>query len=151
MAKPMMAKQTSAKHVLARPLPYLALAALALAACGTPQERCINRATGDLRTLTTLVDETQANIDRGFAYQDYTVERSRWTHCRGEPQRLPDGKWVPGPMRMCLQDYTDTVRRPVSIDLAAEKAKLAGMQKKQAELAKSTAPVIAACRAQFPE
>jgi len=124
---------------------------LLLLACGTPQERCISTATRDLRTLNGLIEETQANVARGFAYEEYTVRRSRWVHCQSAPERDSNGNLRPGRTYMCLDDYTDTVRRPVSIDLAAERRKLEGMLEKKRELNRVAAAQIESCKAQFPE
>jgi len=124
---------------------------LLLLACGTPQERCINTATRDLRTLNGLIEETQANVARGFAYEEYTVRRSRWVHCQSAPEVDSNGNVRPGRTYMCLDDYTDTVRRPVSIDLAAERRKLDGMLEKKRELNRVAAAQIESCKAQFPE
>lgn len=124
---------------------------LLLAACGTPQERCINTATRDLRTLNGLIEESQANLARGFAYEEYTVTRSRWVHCQGAPVVDSKGNVVAGRTYMCLDDYTDTVRRPVAIDLAAERRKLEGMLEKKRELTRVAAAQIEGCKAQFPE
>ena len=52
-------------------LTFLALAALA--ACGTPQEQCINRNTRDLRTVDRLIAEAEGNLQRGYAYETITV------------------------------------------------------------------------------
>ncbi|AMY71975.1 hypothetical protein [Frigidibacter mobilis] len=137
---------------MTHPLFRLTLALpLLLAACGTPQERCIGTATRDLRTLNGLIEETQANLSRGFAYEEYTVTRSRWVQCRSAPIRDSNGNLRPGPTYMCLDDYTDTVRRPVSIDLAEERRKLDGMLEKKRELNRVAAAQIESCKAQFPE
>lgn len=40
---------------------------LLLAACGTPQERCLRAATADLRALQAERAERQRNLERGFA------------------------------------------------------------------------------------
>lgn len=124
---------------------------LLLIACGTPQERCISTATRDLRTLNGLIEESQANLARGFAYEEYTVNRSRWVHCQGAPVVDSDGDLRPGRTYMCLDDYTDTVRRPVAINLADERRKLDGMLVKQRELNRVAAAQIQGCKAQFPE
>lgn len=124
---------------------------LLLVACGTPQERCISTATRDLRTLNGLIEDSQANLARGFAYEEYTVNRSRWVHCQGPPVVDSDGDLVPGRTYMCLDDYTDTVRRPVSINLDEERRKLDGMLTKQRELNRIAAAQIEGCKAQYPE
>ncbi|WP_235829686.1 hypothetical protein [Frigidibacter oleivorans] len=122
---------------------------LALAACGTPQEQCIGRATRDLRVLNDLIEDTRANVARGYAYEEYTVRLSRWETCY-TTVKTSDGKLVNRPY-MCMEDYVDTRRRPVSIDLAAEQRKLDSMLVKQRELNREAARQIEACKAQYPE
>lgn len=130
--------------------PLLALAALA--ACGTPQEQCIAKNTRDLRVLDRLITETQGNLARGYAFVDVETTHTRWVRCEAPTvDTLPDGTVHRDPGRMCLDDITVTERRPVSIDLGAEKAKLASMQKKRTELAKAAVPVIDACKRAYPE
>ena len=88
---------------------------LALTACGTPQEQCINRNTRDLRTIQRLVDETQANIARGYAIEEYTVYVPVWQICDIPVQTDPNQP--PPPPRYCFEQE----------------------------------PVIAQCKAQYPE
>lgn len=133
-----------------RPTPLLALV-VALAACGTPQQQCVSAATRDLRTLDRLIAETEGNLARGYGYEDHVIEDTRWFPCAGPDVVLPDGTIRPGPTHMCEDDFTRTERRPVAIDLAGEKAKLAAMKTKRAQLAKAAGPQIAACKARYPE
>lgn len=129
-------------------IPLLAL----LAACGTPQEQCINRNTGDLRVIDRLIAETQGNLARGYAIARSETTETDWVRC--EPpmlETLPDGTTRRYPGRMCLDDVPHVESRPVAIDLGAERAKLASMQKKRAELAKAAAPAIAACKRAYPQ
>ena len=120
-----------------------------LAACGTPQERCINGVTKDQRTLDRLIEETEGNIRRGFAYQEDTVYVPVWEPCWFGPPVAEGQK--PRPPRMCMEEEPRTTRRAVAIDLNAEAAKLKGLQAKRAQLVKASAPAIAQCRAQNPE
>lgn len=132
-----------------RPMKRLSLLALAvLAACGTPQEQCINRNTRDLRTVTRLIAETQGNIDRGYAYETITVYEDIWVYCDRPP--VAEGA-PPPPPRLCLDERPETVTRPKAIDLAAEAQKLDGLQAKRRQLAAAADPVIAQCRAEYPE
>lgn len=126
----------------------LILAPLALlAACGTPQERCIQRETRDLRVLDRLVAETRTNIDRGYALQEYTVTIPQWETC---PPRVDEaGNLLPA--QMCLEDRTETRTRPVAIDLGAESAKLESMLAKRDQLARESEGRIAQCRTTYPE
>lgn len=124
----------------------LTLCAL-LAACGTPQEQCINRSTRDLRTVDRLIAETEANLARGYALETVTVYETEWTWCHshskpGEPPRPP---------HMCLDREPVTKTRPKAIDLRDEARKLESLKLKRHELARAAQPLIAQCRAQYPE
>ena len=78
-------------------LPVLAL----LAACGTPQEQCINRNTRDLRTVDRLITETEGNLQRGYAYEQITISTPTWVYC--DVPQVPEGEVQPPP-RMCLDE-----------------------------------------------
>lgn len=127
----------------------------ALAGCGTPQEQCIRTNTRELRTLDRLIAETEGNIARGYAYREIEIVRSVWVPCGHYPAPPPPpGGGTPPPPpspRMCLEDETDVIRKPVAIDLDAERAKLASMERKRAELAERAIAVVAACKQQYPE
>lgn len=123
-------------------------ALLALTACGTPQEQCITRNTRDLRTIDRLITETKGNLDRGYAYEEVTIWTPSWEYC--DPPPVAEGEQPPPP-RLCLDEEQETIRRPKAIDLAAEAKKLDGLRTKRAQLARAAEPVIAQCRAQYPE
>ena len=127
---------------------HLAVLALGLlAACGTPQQQCVAGATRDLRVVDRLVAETEGNLSRGYAFASVDETRPRFVDCTPDPTpERPDPK-----PRQCLEEVTETVSRPVAIDLNAEAAKLASLQTKRAELARSAQAVIAACQRQYPE
>lgn len=124
-------------------------ALLILTACGTPQEQCINRNTRDLRTMQKLVDDTQANITRGYALEEYTVWIPVWQICEVQAAVAP-GEPTPPP-RYCFEQEPETRTRPKAIDLRAEAAKLESLLARRDELARAAEPVIAQCRAQYPE
>lgn len=132
-----------------RPIRHLAPAALALlAACGTPQEQCINRGTRDLRTVERLIVETQGNLDRGYALETVTRYEDYWDTCFDAV--VVDGQTQYKP-RMCLQERSYTEERPKAIDLTAEAKKLDSLKVKRTELARAAEPVIAQCKAEYPE
>ncbi len=118
-----------------------------LAACGTPQEQCINRNTRDLRTMDKLIAEVQGNLDRGYALEQYSVSVPVWKECV-VPQRKPD---APLQTRPCLDEETETRTRPMAIDLNAERAKLESLFTKRDQLAREAEGVVAQCKAQYPE
>ena len=120
----------------------LMIAILALAACATPQERCLDAATRDLRTLDGLIAETRANLDRGFAIDVETVPINSITSCGfGYP-----GRWGYG--------FCDTVRyvdreRPRAIDPAAEERKLRDLNARRGAVEERTVRAVATCEASF--
>jgi hypothetical protein len=122
---------------------------LILTACGTPQEQCINRNTRDLRTIQALVDETQANITRGYAIEEYTVFIPVWQVCEVTAQADPNQP--PPPPRYCFESEPETRTRPKAIDLRAEGAKLDSLLERRDQLARAAEGVIAQCKAQHPQ
>lgn len=119
-----------------------------LAACGTPQEQCINRNTRDLRTVDRLIAETQGNLDRGYAFETITVYEDYWTNCPVPP--VVEGE-TPPPPRLCLDERPVTEQRPKAIDLNEEARKLDSLKVKRRELARKAEAVIAECKAEYPE
>lgn len=130
--------------------PAIALVAL-LAACGTPQERCIARETRDLRILDRLIDETEGNLARGYAIEEYTVEITVVGQCAVHGRIGPDGTREPTRFEPCFDEREITRTRPKAIDLGLERQKLASLQVKRRDLARAAAAAIAACKAEFPE
>lgn len=131
---------------LALPLALLT----ALGACGTPQEQCINRSTRELRTIDRLLAEVEGNLARGYAWETYQVVRTRWEVCGYTERQSPDGTVIRKP-RMCLEDYTDTLRRRVPIDPAAEQRKRDGLIARRAQEMRQAEANIAACKTTYPE
>ena len=122
-----------------------------LAACGTPQEQCILRQTRDLRTLDRLIAETQTNIARGYAVEEYTETIDYWGTCYAPQAAGPDGVRPPPVAFTCRRDRDVTRTRPVAIDLGAERQKLSSMQAKRRDLARAAEGPVAACKATYPE
>lgn len=128
------------------------LAPLLLIGCGTPQERCINGVTRDLRIVNDLIEETELNLARGYEMEEYTVIRTAWVACYPPVVvTTPNGQQVVQPARMCLEDYEDTATRPRAIDPVAERNKLKGLKERQAALTRQAEPAIAQCRQLYPE
>lgn len=120
---------------------------LALVGCGTPQQQCINSVTRNLQIVDDLIYKTQANLARGFAYENVTISTPRLVDCTNKA--TADN---PDPQRQsCWDQVTQTISRPVAIDLDAEAAKLASLQRKRPQLAVASGPSIVACQQQYPE
>lgn len=118
---------------------------LLLAACGTPQEQCIRRETQDLRTLDRLIAETERNIARGYAIEEFqTWEWEAYTCYRPGPDGQPEAG-------TCQRRVPDIDTRPVAINVDDERAKLASMRTKRTDLARRAAAATEACRRAYPE
>lgn len=124
-------------------LPALAL----LAACATPQERCINQATRDMRVVSALIEQTQGNLQRGFALEEQTIYRTEFEDCTPAATQAD-----PNPRsRMCPVQVPQTTTKPVAIDLTAENAKLTSLQNKRAQQQQVANAAIAQCKAIHPK
>lgn len=131
----------------------LSFGVLVLSACGTPQQQCISRSTGEYRKVDSLIARTEANLARGYGYEEQTIVTQEWDTCFG------GGGWGGGDgwgrpygfANMCLEPQERTIRRPVTIDPQVEERKLAFLKKRRAELAASANAAIASCKASYPE
>ena len=124
----------------------LALSTLALlAACATPQERCIRQGASEQTRLVNEVRETEANISRGYAIHRQTVPETIFHTCR----RIRDGKVVG--YYPCPETYYRTVETPVSINIGEERKKLRGLKDALPGASKRASEAAAQCRIQYPE
>jgi hypothetical protein len=124
-------------------LPILVL----LTACASPQQRCINQATRDMEVVDQLIADIEGNLQRGFALARETVYRTEFQDCTPAPTaKYPNPK-----PKVCPVEVPETVTRPVAVDLTAESAKLASLEKKRAQQGKTAAAAIAQCRTSYPE
>lgn len=120
-----------------------------LAGCGTPQERCINAATRDLRVVDRLIIETQGNLDRGYALVEVERIADRWVVCvPGRPATATEPARAP---EMCLREYDYTVTEPRAVNLAEQRVILAELKKKRVALEKASRPAVASCKLTHPE
>jgi hypothetical protein len=123
-------------------LPLTAL--LVLTACATPQQRCESRAVQDLRVLDGLIAETQATIQRGYAFQTVQNTRPTATFCWGGSY---GDDWGAG-YGLCWGNNTYTSREPVAVNLDEQRATLRSLQVKRVELETRVRAELAACAAQ---
>lgn len=124
-----------------------------LTACGTPQERCINGVTRDLRVVDRLIATSEGNLKRGYALEEVVVTSTEWLPCPVPPAAtLPDGTLAPAPApQLCPTPVRDTETRPKAINLRDEAETLASLKTKRKELNRGAAKAIAQCKAEFPE
>lgn len=123
---------------------------LAVAACGTPQERCIGRSTAEVRRLQSLLAEVDGNIARGYAYQEYDVAVPSWQFCGYDTFPGRDGRVV-SRARMCLGDDYVSQQRSVPIDPLAEERKRDALVARIKALSPQMNANIAACRETYPK
>lgn len=115
-----------------------------LAACATPREACLADATRELRTLTRLAAETRANVLRGYAIEQTQELRERRTLCEIDRD---DGTTD---TEFCTVTQVVERSRPVAIDIAGERRKLAQLEARiEAEQAR-VAAVRRQCLAAYP-
>lgn len=126
-------------------------ALLLLAACGTPQEQCISRNTRDLRTVESLIAQTQTNLTRGYAVEKETIILPTVRPCYA-PGRPTKENPNPAPvMRYCDADVAHTTSRPVAIDLDAEALKLRQLKTRQRELSLQAQAITQQCQQLYPQ
>lgn len=122
---------------------------LIVAACGTPQERCISQNTSEYRTVSRLLAEVEGNLARGYAWEERQVVRDRLTQCR---TYVRDGKGrAVAIYEPCWRDYVDVERYRVPIDPASEQRKRDNLAARKDALSDRAAAVVQACRDAFPE
>lgn len=124
----------------------LTLPALAvLAACATPQERCIREGASEQTQLQRQITESEGNIARGYAIHRQTVPETVFHSCR----RVKDGKVVG--YYPCPETYYRTIETPVSIDTDDERRKLRRLKDALPAAQKRAAEAAAQCRVLYPE
>ncbi|WGR59636.1 hypothetical protein E3U26_02370 [Paracoccus ferrooxidans] len=122
---------------------------LVVASCGTPQEQCFSRNTREYRTVSNLLAEVEANLARGYAWEERTVMRTQWEDCR-YVWVDKDGNRRLG-YRPCLRDVADTERYRVPIDPAAETRKRDNLLARKQALMPAARAAVDACKAAYPE
>ena len=130
-------------------LAAIATLPLLVAACGTPQERCISQNTSEYRTVSRLLAEVEGNLARGYAWEERQVVRDRLTQCQAVYRDKAGNAQVV--TRSCWRDYVEIERFRVPIDPAAEQRKRDNLAARQAQLGDRAAAVVQACREAFPE
>lgn len=135
---------------MTRNIAFVALSLpLLLAACGTPQERCIRKYTSEYRYVSRLLAETEANLARGYSWQEREVTRSYWGTCR-EYDRDDDGN-VTVNLVSCERDVTVTERFRVAIDPVVEERKRENLSRIKTRLAPEAETYVEACQKAFPD
>lgn len=122
---------------------------LVVAACGTPQEQCISRNTREYRTVANLLGEVEANLARGYAWEERTVTRTEWDDCPYVIRDKDGNSRIVN--RSCMREVPDTERYRVPIDPAAETRKRDNLAARKQALTATAAAAVKACKAAYPE
>ncbi|WP_193139514.1 MULTISPECIES: hypothetical protein [unclassified Meridianimarinicoccus] len=109
---------------------------LLLAACGTPEQRCVRQYTGEVATVERLIEETELNLTRGYTY---VLEPSPFNFYWGGCTGGWDG------FNFCGYSQPQYRRKAVAIDPASENRKLQDLQQKLTQLKSQARPVLEAC------
>ncbi|MGR3573064.1 hypothetical protein [Brevirhabdus sp.] len=117
---------------------YLLAGLLGLAACATPQERCVAVATKDLRVVQSLIAQSERDLERGYALRTETRVTPSVGFCTGN-----------NGARACLGSRLGETQRPVALDLSTERRKLRELRAKEAELAAQAASETRLCRQRY--
>ena len=120
-----------------RMIPFLLL----LAACATPQERCINDAAAPYRAALKERAAIAKSLSRGFDYVTEFETRRVFTHCK-----VGKDGWVP-----CWDRKTYPVTRRVPIDRDSLTKRDAQLARDLPSLERAAERGAAACIAALPE
>lgn len=116
---------------------------LVLTACADHRASCQADATRDLQIVQALISDTKATIDRGYAIQTEQRTVIYTDFCLGTGGHG-------GVFRFCNRAQPVTSRRPVAVDLGAERQKLNSLVSKERELKKSSLLALQRCDVAFP-
>ncbi len=118
---------------------YLLVLLIPLAACTTPQERCVADSTKDRSELDRQIATTNNNIQRGYAVKTRAPITLGLNLCTGGSH-----------LSFCAGTQTTSRETPVSVDVASERRKLADLKTRRIALLRQTNAKIAVCKAAHP-
>ena len=108
-----------------------------LVSCGTSAERCEGHVAAEQRNVARLLQEVEANIARGYAYETKPVETAGFRFCAGgfsrSSERLGMG------YASCYGD-NQTIRQRVAIDPTTELRKRDALRSRLEALSGDRAP-----------
>lgn len=121
-------------------LPITAIA-LFLAACTTPQGRCISDVMSEQYGLQRQIVEIEGNISRGYAIHSQTVPYTYVDTCFDDAMQP----------YACPKTGTRVEETPVAINIAEQRRKLRPLQQRLASVRARTDARVAQCRVLYPE
>lgn len=115
----------------------LILSAGLLAACATPQDRCVRQAQAGLTALDAKIAESEQALTRGYRITPASERRTTLHICA----------WPKEPVLFCTRHTPEAPETRVAVDRTSEQAELDRLRAERAEVAAATATRIAQCRA----
>lgn len=110
--------------------------ALLLAACGANRyEECVDRARTELDTVDQLIEETEANLLRGYALEPDAGQSGGFRLCAGGE----------GPLSVCAERTRPGEMKPVAINPIGERLKLANLRQRRQGLQELADREVAQC------
>ncbi|MEO1680102.1 MAG: hypothetical protein AAFU80_18300 [Pseudomonadota bacterium] len=113
-------------------------------ACSTPRESCLRSATAELQRVDRLIQETEANLARGYSIEQVPRTVPRLDLCVGTGRRTYNTGFG---VSYCRTNDTLVTPEPRAIDPAAERRKLDQLRTTRARVERQAATQIAACPA----
>ncbi|MFG6084227.1 hypothetical protein ACEUZ9_000476 [Paracoccus litorisediminis] len=129
---------------------FASLAFIGLSSCAPPVEQCEARVSSEAKQISRLIADVQANISRGYAWENEISDGGGFSFCAGSYGGDYDG-WGWGGVGLGYSTCyggSDVVRTRVPIDPAAEIRKRDALQKRLDTL---SAQGAAACAAKYGE
>ncbi|MCR8546374.1 excinuclease ABC subunit B [Salipiger sp. P9] len=120
-------------------IPLLGL--MLLAACATPQDRCLRDAAAPWRAALQERERIAKDLARGFTYETRFVRVTRFRWCS-------DGQ---GRMYPCWDDDMQPETRRIPVDAAALRARDAELARALPGLRRAAEADMAQCRLTYPE
>ncbi|MBB4208773.1 hypothetical protein [Roseinatronobacter bogoriensis] len=115
----------------------LALSAALLAACASPQDRCLQQAQAPLVELDARIAESEHAIARGYRIMPATEARTTLHICA----------WPKEPVLFCTRHTPATRETRVAVDTGSEQANLDRLRAERSAVAEATAQRVASCNA----
>jgi hypothetical protein len=112
-----------------------------MAACATPRQQCETKASADLTDLDRTIATAQANVDRGYAIRHQRTPQLVFAICH-DAERLH---------YQCFATVFYEKETPVSIDVAAEQAKIKALKSRRASVSAQAEAATTQCIAAYPE
>ncbi len=111
-----------------------------IAACSTPQERCVMTASEELRRVEQLITETEIDLERGYRIEQNIRPGFELQFCHD----------VNGNFRWCNRHVTRVSENEVAVDPMAERRKLDALNARRNSLITKYNTDLASCEARFP-